>query len=807
MDETLRTLRLAARTLARAPGFTLAAVLCLTLGVGGTTAMFSIVDRILLEPAPYREPGRIVRVWDRLAGLDLPRVNASPPEYMDFQAATEIFDAVAAFLGPANVSLTGSGTPERVRAAIVAPGMFPLLGVEPAIGRGFREREAIPGNEYVVILTHGFWNRRFGGDPDVVGQTVRLNGDDHEIVGVMPEEFEFLRRDTDLFAPMTLDRDREYDRHRRYLKVYARLAPGLSVEEAQVRVDNLASRFRAEYPEIYDDKVGFGIVLEPLQEERVGEVRDALWILFGAVGLVLLVACANVANLLLARATSRKHELAIHSVLGASRGRLLLQLLAESLILSLVSSALGLGVAFAALRAIVALNPTQIPYVDVVQIHGPAVLFTLVVAVVVTLIFGLVPAIRSSRVRFNAALKEGRTSGSGRSSRFLRDFLVVGEVALALMLLVGAGLLMKSFVRLQQIDPGFVPERVLTLDLALPLENWDEPDIRGFYREVHTRLQALPGTRHAGAISSLPLKTTGSTVGFEIEGRQAGPGEERLGAEHRVVTAGYHRAMGIELIDGRYFGDADGPSAAPVVIIDEELARRYWSDRSPIGAFLRLGSDPDAPPRQIVGVVEAVRHHGLDQDLRGHIYQPHAQQPNRAMTVVLATHTAPLALAPAIRQRIWSVQSDIAISDLRPMEDVLAESFTGRRFSLWLLGMFSAVATALAALGVYGVMAYVAGERRREISIRMAVGANRKTVLNMIFRQGLLLALLGITGGVVGAVYLSHLLTALLYGITASDPATYIQGALLMALIGALATWIPGVRATRVDPSRSLRTE
>ncbi|HKI03785.1 MAG TPA: ABC transporter permease [Thermoanaerobaculia bacterium] len=804
MPTLLQDLRFAFRTLRRRLGFATLCVLCLTLGIGVVVAVFSIVQSVLLRPLPYSEPERLVRVWDQLLRMDLPRLNASSPELFDYRGLTGVFAGVAAYVGPVEIGLTGDGEPERVRAAVVSTNLLPLLGARTIQGRTFLLKEGEPGKEDVVILGYDLWHRRFGGDPGVVGQRVMLDEQSHEIVGILPSGFRFPEGEADLFAALPLDPHAARDQ--RNLRLIGRLQPGVSLVNAQARMNAFARDLQRRHPDIYPPDAGWGIELISLQGEIVREVRPALLFFFGAVGLILLITCANVAGLLLAQALSRDGEMAVRLALGAGRGRIVRQLLTESVLLSLAAGALGLMLAFWMVPLTLTLDPGRIPAVREVRVDGVVVLFAIGVCALTSLLFGLVPALQSARPNLTEGLKQGLPAAGERGRRrFLRNALVVVEVALALVLLVGVELLSESFKGVQGVDPGFRPERLLTVRISLP-PRYREGHLRtDFFHQAEERLSALPGVEAAGAISSLPLASVGNTVGFEIEGRQPTPGEGLAGAEHRVVTPGYHEVMGIPLLRGRYFESGDHDTAPRVVLVDEELARRYWPRASPVGARLRLGGEEDSL-YEVVGVVRGVRHHGLDNEVRGTIYQVHPQDPVRSMALVVRTRSAPEESAAAVRAAIKEMDPLLSLGEMQTVEDLVGRSLAPRRLALWLLGPFSALAALLAALGIYGLLAHSVRRRRGEIGIRMALGAGRNTVMWLLVGNGLRLCLVGTALGLATAMLASSLLARFLFQVSPLQPTAYLLASALMIAVGAGASLGPAWKASRTDPAVVLRS-
>ncbi len=812
MEPLTRELRHAAAALLRRPWLTAAAVLCLALGLGATSAIFALVDTVLLKPLPYADADRLVMVWSGSAkqGVNLPM---SPPELLDLRAQSRSFSRLAALIG--NIyGLTGEGAePERVVGARVSADFFPALGVRPALGRTFLPEEDRFGNEHEVILSDGFWRRRFGADRALVGRAIPLDGKPTTVVGVLPPRFTFGDVDYDAYVPLALSTKYLKVRQARGLTLVGRLQDGTSRERANAELAGIVRHFRQEFPSDYPDP-SWRIVAVPILEDLVGNVRPALLVLAAAVALVLLIACANVANLLLARATAREKEVAIRLALGAGRGRVMRQFLLESLLLSLAGAAAGLLLAGWGVRALVTSNPYDIPRLDQAGLDLRAVLFTLVVAAVSALLFGLAPALQASRTDFHGALKEGgKTSamGSGSGGQRVRSALVIFEVALALVVLVGAGLVVKSFRKLQTSDPGFRPKGLLSASLLLPRGRYGPPErSREFYRELLPRLAGLPGVRAASAVSSLPLGSIQSLT--NVAPREAGAlrDAEASTVNRLVVDPGYFQTMGIALRRGRAFTGADDERAAGVAIVDEGLVRRLWPRRDAIGRRLTVEGEafPGAKEgRVVVGVVGTVHQQGLAVPSPDQLYVPHAQFPLTFMALVLRADAEPAALARSVRGAVASLDRDLPIADVRTMETVLADSLSRSRLNALLFGIFALVALVLASVGVYGVMAYSVAQRTHEIGIRMSLGARPKDVLRLVVRQGMRLTLTGLAVGLVASLAATRAIGSLLYGVSATDALTFAEVLLLLAALAWLASFVPARKATRIDPMLAMRYE
>ncbi|HEX5720777.1 MAG TPA: ABC transporter permease [Thermoanaerobaculia bacterium] len=793
------------RTLRKSPGFTLAAVLCFALGIGATTAMFSVVNAVLLRPLPFHEADRVVGLWNHLTKMDLDWLGASAPEYLEYVERNAVFEQIAAYHMGFEVTIGGEAGPESIIAGLSTPSLFPLLGVKAEAGRTFVPEEGVRGEDDVVLLSHGLWRRRFGGDRSVVGRKIEISGEPLTVVGVLPSAFHLEGEEVDIWAPLAFDLANLRPRRQRYLNVLGRLKDGLSPAQAQAGIEKLVREVEQEYPEVYQPQ-GRQVVLVPLQERMVAEVRPALIALLGAVALVLLISCVNVANLLLARATRRQGEIALRTALGADRLRLLRQVLAESTVLAVLGGAVGLLGASWALGLLVAIHPESIPRVDEIQLDGTVVTFTVALSLLTGLAFGLIPGVQLFRREFHPLLKEGGRSTGGRGR--LRNALVVSEVALAFVLLIGAGLLIESFRQAQRVDPGLEANELLTLRVTLPYSQYREDSrAEGFYRSLLERIEGLPGVEEAAMISNLPLSGQESLTGFLIEGRSLGPADGAPSADERVVSPGYHQAMGIGLVQGRYFQEGDTAQSARVALIDETLARRDWPGESPIGRRIQLGSGGDGPLLTIVGVVEHVRQHGLDRESRPQIYVPFSQGVLRSMSLLVRTSGDPLTLASSVRDAVWELDPGQPVSEIRSMEQVIDDSFAPRRFSTALLASFSAIALLLASLGIYGVMAYNVAQRGREIGLRVAMGAQRSDVLRLIVGQGMFLTLIGLLAGGLGAVALTRFLASQLFGVGAHDPAVFTVVALSLAAIALLASFVPARRALRFDPISILKSE
>ncbi|HZF37447.1 MAG TPA: ABC transporter permease [Blastocatellia bacterium] len=812
LEDLWQDLRYGARMLVKNPGFTLVAVITLALGIGANTAIFSVVNGVLLRPLPYKDPQRLVMVFAprRLDQESL----ISSGGFTVLRGQNQVFEQVAAFLPMLDSSsITGDGDPEFLGGVTVSANLFTLLGVEAKYGRTFLPEEEKPGANRVVVLSHHLWQRRFGSDQKIVGRTISLNNEPYTVVGVMPPGFQFpldrmltgwLPREIDIYIPLALTPE-EINNQRKVLPVIARLKSQVSIEQAQIEMTGVAARIKRQYP---DTNIDESIRLAPYHQQMVGRVRLALLVLLGAVGFVLLIACANVANLLLARAAGRRKEIAVRVALGAGRWRVIRQLLTENVLLAMLSGLLALLLAFWGVGLLQTIIPENLPRADEIGIDGGVFGFTLLISLGAGILFGLVPTFHASRVNLNDALKDGGRSSGGSGHNHLRNLLVVSEVALALALLIGAGLMLRSFIRLISVDPGLDPRNVLTVDIKLSRSKYSRPQQAVFFQQLLERLRALPGIQAAGAVYPMPLSGMEEDVWFDIEGQPPpAPGEHRT-AGPRGVSPGYFKAQGIQLLKGRVFTESDGGDTPPVVVINEALARRYWPNQDPVGRRVSFDSrNGQSVWSEIVGVVKSVRHMALSEEPRSEIYIPFTQHPLAFMTLVARTDGAPLNFVATVRSQVQAVDKDQPISNVRTMEERLASTVSQRRFSLILLAIFAGLALSLAAIGIYGVMSYLVTQRRHEIGVRMALGAQTGDVLRLVIRQGMALALTGVLIGLIAAFGLTRLLKSLLFDLSATDPLTFFATALLLALAALLACYLPARRATKVDPVVALRCD
>ena len=806
-----RDVKYAVRRLLHNPGFSLIVVMTLALGIGANTALFSIVNGVLLRPLPYDQPDRLVALNHYYGNLDGLEAGFAVPSYRDIRERMKIFDAF--FVGQSwNANLTGMGQPERLIASKTTAEFFKVYGVSPMIGRTFATGEDQAGREKVVVLSHGFWQRRFGGDPSVVGRKILLDGEPYDVLGVMPVGFyNFFTRNTDLWAPAVFTPEQYSDdsRTNEFLVAAGRLKAGIGIEQAKRDVTAFAMTLKHDFPDSYGRE--WTIATSSMNEMSTRRIKTALLVLVGAVGFVLLIACANIANLLLARAASRTREVAVRAAVGATRTDLIRQLLAESVLLSVIGAVVGLAIAFGAVRGLVATVPVDLLRVEAIQIDGTVLLFTLGIAVLTGLLFGIAPAIHASRTDLHDALKDGARTAGESSGQWLRRTLVVAEVALALTLLVGAGLLIRSFALLQGVSPGFEPANLVTANIALPRAKYTTPESRAaFFETLRLRLASLPGVDSVGATSNIPFGGNWSTGSFNVEGFQAPEGQPGPWGDQRLVTPGYHETMKIKLLRGRFIAPTDRAGAPKVVVIDDEMAKRYWPNVDPIGKRITFADDMSAADVDwitVIGVVEHTAHEGLDAERRVQLYRPVQQRPIMQMTFALRSQGDPAQLVTAVRQAVLDIDPDQPIAQVRTMEAMMDEALGQRKLSMYLLGTFAGLALLLSAIGIYGVMSFDVTRRSQELGVRMALGAARSSVLSLVMKQGVGLALVGVAIGLAGAFALTRVLEAQLFGITRTDPATFALVAVVLTLVATMATLVPALRATRLDPVRALRCE
>jgi predicted permease len=811
MGTIWQDIRYGYRMLWKNPGFTLVAIIALALGIGANSAIFSVVNAILLKPLPYKDPQQLVIINHNYPKLNL-KATVSAPGYVYYRDHAQSFSDVAA-VGGWNANLTGGGEPERLQGMQVTTNLFPMLGAQPALGRAFSAQESQPGNNRVVILSDALWQRRFGGDPKIVNQTITLNGESYTVIGIMPPGFQYARemgQIVDIYSPIAFTPEQLSSENAglEYLTVMARMKPDVSINQAQAEMNTIADQMR----QLYDtgDASVWGLVVRSYDELVIGDIRPALLILLGAVAFVLLIACANVANLLLARAAVRQKEIAIRAALGASRMRVIRQLLTESTLLALAGGGLGLLLAVWGVDLLMKVNDNKLPRAHEIGLDFNVLLFTLGVSLLTGIFFGLAPAFQTSKADLHETLKEGGRSGTGTSHKGLRNLLVAAEMALTVVLLIGAGLLIRSFLRLEQVSPGFQPQNILAMQLSLPVNKYPEAKQRdNFYQQMLAEVANLPGVKAVGGVSVLPMSAGGNSRTFNIEGREAPEGQQSPHGDSWAATSDYFKTMTIPLIKGRYFTENDTATSPNVVIIDEELARKFFPGEEPVGRRITYDDprSPDAKWREIVGVVGHVKNRGLEGDTRPQFYFPYHQVPQASMYLAVQTNGEPTSLTGAVRGAIQKVDKDLPVFRVTTMERLVADSLAQRRFSMFLLGVFASVALILAIVGLYGVMSYSVTQRTHEIGIRIALGASTLDVLKMVVGQGMLLAFIGVGIGLVASFLLTRAMSSLLFGVSATDPLTFVGISLLLALVAFLACYIPARRATRVDPMTALRYE
>lgn len=803
-------LRLAVRDLVRRPAFTLAALATLALGIGANSAIFSVVRAVLLRPLPYHDAGQLVMVWRTVPARGASQEFVSYLDYRDWKEQSESFDDLSAFWAWANgnVNLTGGSEPERVPVARVMAGYFELLGARPLLGRTIIPSENMVGNHRVAILSYGLWQRRFGGDSTLVGKPVYVNGFPYTVVGIMGPEFRpvgtlALGDDVELWRPLAPDDNQTSGRGGGNLRVIGRLAAGTSVARAQAELDGIAQRLAEEYPET---NAGTGVRVVPLREQVVQDVRSALMLLLGAVALVLLIACTNVANLLLVKAATKKKLIAVRVALGAPRSRIVQQLLTESVLLGALGGFLGLALAVLGVNMLVGMGPSDIPRLADVTVDGGVLLFTMSISIVAGLLFGLVPALQFSKPHLTEALREGGQRSGRRGERVVADGLVVSQIALALLLLIGAGLLIRSFEQLMDVDTGFDPENVITLQIELPMATTyptqEQRDI--FFRELLDRIETLPGIESSSMTNAPPMGEGGFNISFTILGSGTTNTSEDPAADLQVIEPSYFETMRIPLLAGRSFSRADTRDAPRVAIVSQRLAQAHWPDDSPIGARLRLNFGFEA---EIIGVVGNVHLNGLDTDSYPTIYWPADQMPFNFMTVIARTSSEPRQVLRLIQEEIKAMDADLPIYNVSTLNELISGSVAQRRFQMTLIGVFSLLAVSLALVGIYGVVSYSVSQRTNEIGIRMALGARSEDMLRTVLLQGTRLAGIGIALGLVGSLALNRLLGNFVFGVTTVDPVTYVVTSTVLGLVAVGATYLPARRAGRVDPMMALRVE
>ena len=810
LETTWQDVRYAIRMFIRNRTMTFAVVLTLALGIGANTAIFSVVNAVLLTPLPYSDSERLVTLSGTSTLRQLDDIALSEPEFVELNAQSRSFEHLAAYASGA-LNLTDIEEPERLGVVEASAGLFPALGVTPQVGRTFSAEEDLPGRDPVAVVSHRLWQRHYNSDPGLVGKAITLNGRSRTVVGVMPAGFNFPNDEVDVWMPIGIDpAGRAFTLH--YLEAVGRLKPGVGVEQAKVEVQTVFSRVKEQYPEYYQTEYGAGMTVNSLHETIVKDIRPALLLILGAVAFMLLIACANVANLLLARSAGRQKEMSLRAALGASRARITRQLLTESLLLSALGGVLGLLLAVWGLHALLARSPLDPLRLHEVRLDVPMLGFTMLISLLAGLVFGLAPALQAAKTDLHVMLKEGgRGSMQSLRNNRTRTLLVVSEVALSMVLLVGAGLMIRSFMRLLNVDPGFRTENALTMRFTLPAARYrDSQQVAGFFQQVQERVGALPGVQSSAIINELPIAGGKAEVSFEIEGRALESEHDRESAiaNYRMISPGYLRTMSIPLVRGRAFTEQDGRQSPAAVIINEKLARRFWADDDPVNKRIRITGGAWLP---IVGVVPDIKNQGLNSETVKEIYFPYVETPfglgapPRTMTLVMHTTSDPASLTNPVRSVVRSIDPSLPAYKIQTLEQAVATSVEKPRFTMLLLTVFAGLALILATVGVYGVMSYSVAQRTREIGIRKALGAKPRDIFKLVMKQGVVLAAIGVTLGVIAAFALTRVMSSLLYAVSATDPITFIGIALLLTAVALLACYLPARKATKVNPMVALR--
>jgi putative ABC transport system permease protein len=807
MDNLLQDIRYAIRLCVRTPGFTAIAVLALALGIGANTAIFTIVNAALIERLPFKDPSRLVAVWEESSRRPGRSNTVGPANYLRWRERATVFEDLAGFVNT-RVNLTGSGDPEELTLQLVNAGFFRILGVQPIVGRTFTPAEENDPRVPVAIVSYALWQRRFGSDSSLVGRAIQLNGQPTTVVGVMPPDFHLtvsaalVRKPADVWQKWVLP-PQARDPRGRFMSVIARLKPGVPVAQAQAQMATIAAGLAAEFPEF---DTGWSVKVVPLRDELAGEVRPALLMLAGAVAFVLFIACANVANLLLARAAVRQREIAIRTALGAARTRVIRQLLTESIVLALAGGGVGLLIAQWALDAMIAVSPVDLTQIGHIQLSYAVLAFTAAVSLLTAILAGFAPAFESARADVQAALKDGaQQAGTGVRHRRLRELFVVAEVALAVVLLVGAGLMLRSFAALRAVNPGFEANGVLTMRVALPGRKYDEPKTLRFFDDAVRRVSSIPGVRAAGAISYLPFAGLGAATKFEIVGQPPPPPGQDHVTDVSVCDNGYFEAMRIPLLKGRWFTEREMRTKSDVVIVNEALANRYFPNGDAIGKRLVINMTDANVPTEIVGIVGNSKFTDVRTEMQPQSYWPHPQLPYTAMTLVVRTASDPIAFASAAAAVIHDIDKDQPVSEVRTMDQWIARSLAQVRFTSLLLAIFAGLALVLASIGIYGVMAYAVSQRTSEIGVRLALGAARRDILRMIVANAMRLAGTGLAIGIVLALALGRTIATLLYNTTSADPLTLGMVVLVLGGVALAASYLPARRAARIAPVEALR--
>jgi putative ABC transport system permease protein len=807
METFIHDIRFGIRMLAKKPMFSIIAVITLALGIGANTAIFSVVNGVLLRPLPFKEPDRLMMIRETKLP-QFPEFSVAPGNFLDWKKQNTVFDRLVAYKG-SSLNLIGTGDPERLRALNVTEGFFAMLGAQPQLGRDFLAEEDQVGHNNVVILSYGLWQKRFSGDPKILNQTITLNRQAYTVIGVMPATFRYGsgENELDLWTPMGFTEEQAQNHGGHSLVAIGQLKRGVTVDQARAEMSAIAGRLAAQYPV----DIGWDVKIMPLLEYSVRSIKPALLVLLVAVAFVLLIACANVANLLLARAAGRQKEIATRTSLGASRWRIVRQLLTESLLLSLLGGVLGLALAKWGMDLLLTLAPPNLPRLNNVSLDGRALAFTATITLLTGVIFGLVPALQSSKPNLNETMKDaGRGSTEGRRRQRIRSTLVVLEVATALVLLVGAGLMIKSFWQLQKVDPGFNPDNALTVQVSLPKTKYPEESQQvAFFQQLIERVATLPGVQSAGAGHVVPLSGNDFVMAFEIDGRPPLQPGATQSTNYYSVSADYFKAMGIPLRRGRVFTERDVKDSPRVAVINETMAKKIFPDEDPIGKRITFDNRQKDNPEwfEIVGIVGDVKEYGLDQVTTMQTYEPYIQQTFPDMTLVVRTTGDPTNLNAAIRSEVLKLDKEQPTTNFKTLNEFFSVSIAQQRFSVVLLGVFAVVALVLSAVGIYGVLSYAVTQRTHEIGIRVALGAGRRDVLRLVVGQGMLLAVIGVAGGLGAAFALTRLMASLLFGVTATDAVTFVSVASLLLAVALLACYIPARRATKVDPLVALRYE
>ncbi|HKP87590.1 MAG TPA: ABC transporter permease [Blastocatellia bacterium] len=807
MEALLLDIRYGFRMLRSKPGFTAVAIVALALGIGANSAIFSVVNAVLLRPLPYPDASKLAMIWGVREREGRTRLNQSYPDYEDYRDRAETL-AYAAAYDESTILLTEGDEPEALHGLFASANIFPALGVAPLMGNAYTRDQDKVGAERVVVISYGLWRERFGSDPEIIGKEIRLGNRPYSVIGVMPAGFKFPADTsrTDFIMPFApVNRDALTQRGNRFFPIVARLKPESSIAQARAEIEAISHNLQQQYPETNAPRTATVVALH---DDLVGSIRPSLIVLLAAVGFVLLIACANVANLLLARAASRQKEIAIRTAVGASRWRIVRQLLTESMVLAVVGGGFGLLLALWGIDVLIAIRPANIPRLKEISLDPGVLGFTMAVSIVTGLIFGVAPALQASKPDLNETLKDGGRGSTGSTRRVrLRSLLVISEVALSLILLIGAGLLIKSFARVREVKLGFETHNVLTVGLAPASAKYPKPeDARDFFQQVIERASQLPGAQAAGVVNVLPLSGNNTATSFNIEGRVAPPGQEP-NANYRQVSPDYFLAMGIPILKGRAMTGQDTKTGPQVTVINETFARRYFPDEDPIGKRVLIGDD-DPQPREIVGIVGDVRHEGQDSEVAPEYYVSYLQDPARYMNLVLRSSSADSAgMGEALRGAIREVNKSQYIPQIQALDELLADTIAGRRFNMLLLGVFAALALILASVGIYGVMSYTVTERTHELGIRMALGARGSDVMKLVVGRGMAVALAGVAIGLVAAFALTRLMSDLLFGVSATDPLTFIIISVVLTGVALGACFVPARRATKVDPMVALRYE